>query len=180
VKKVLIVLGTISLALIVVVAVVIGYAAVTGSALDKQSEAYVAAAVPAIVSSWNEQEILSRASPEFEKTTGPAEVNRLFRRFRTLGRLQKCEKAQGQSVISITPETGRIVSAHYVTRAVFDAGEAKIEIHLVKHGDLWQIAGFKVNFVCDRPTAGALGSELHVLKRMSQVAVCVDRLRHKG
>lgn len=144
-KKVLIVLGTIFLALIVVVAVLIGYAAVTGNALDKQSEAYVAAAVPAIVSSWNEQEILSRASPEFEKTTGPAEVKRLFQRFRTLGRLQKCEKAQGQSVISMTPNTGRIVSAHYVTRAVFDGGEARIEIDLLKHGNLWQIARFKVD-----------------------------------
>jgi hypothetical protein len=97
------------------------------------------------VSSWNEQELLSRASPEFQKATGTAYVERLFRLFRTLGQLQKYEGAQGQAVTSVTPQTGKIVSANYVARAVFDACEVNIEVGLIKRGDKWQIARFNVS-----------------------------------
>lgn len=144
-KKLFIALGMIFLVLVVVIAAFIGYAAFTGATLDKESKAYADAAVPAITSSWNEQELLSRASPEFQKAAGPADVDRLFGWFRTLGRLQKYEGAHGQAVTSITPQTGKVISGHYVAKAVFDAGEAKIEIELIKHDNVWQIAGFKIN-----------------------------------
>lgn len=44
-------------------AIGIGIATVKGRALDKQSRAYVDAAVPAIVSTWSAKELLDRASP---------------------------------------------------------------------------------------------------------------------
>jgi len=144
-KKFLIVLGVTFLVLVVVIAAFIGYAAITGSALDKQSKAYVDAAVPAIVSSWNEQELLSRASPEFQKAAKPADVDRLFRWFRTLGQLQKYEGSQGQATINVTPQTGKEVSARYVAKALFEHGEASIEVGLIKRDDAWQITGFKLN-----------------------------------
>ncbi|SRR5712691_6533078 len=143
-KKLLIVLGVIFLALVVVVAAFIAYAAFTGSALDKESKAYVDAAVPAIVSSWSEQQLLTRASPEFQKAASPPDVDRLFRWFRTLGRLQKYEGAHGQAVTSVTPQSGKVVSGRYVAKAVFDAGEASIQIEVIRHGDVWQIARFDV------------------------------------
>ena len=144
-KKLLIALGILFLVLIVIVAAFVGYDVFTGRALDTESKDYVDAAVPAIVSSWNEQELLRRASPEFQKAAGPADVDRLFGWFRTLGHLQRYEGAEGGAVISVTPQTGRVVSGRYVAKAVFDSGEANIEIVLMKHGNVWQIAGFKVN-----------------------------------
>jgi hypothetical protein len=68
-KKLLITLGIVFLALVVIVAAFIGYTAYSGSVLDKESKAYVDAAVPAIISSWNEQALLKRASPEFQNAT---------------------------------------------------------------------------------------------------------------
>jgi hypothetical protein len=144
-KKLLIALGIIFITLILVVAGLIGYAAFTGATLDKESKAYVDAAVPAIMSSWNEQELLSRASPEFQRATSPADAERLFRWFRTLGRFQRYEGAQGQAVTSVTPQTGKVVSARYTAKALFERGQASIDIAIIKHGDQWQIAGFKVN-----------------------------------
>ena len=143
--KLFIILGALLLALVFLVGTFIGYAAFTGRALDKQSKAYVDAAVPAIVSAWNEQELWSRASPEFERAVQPADMDRLFRWFRTLGRLQKYEGAEGQTLTSFTPQTGKVISGRFVAKAIFDAGEANIEIELIKHDDMWQIAGFKVN-----------------------------------
>jgi Na+-transporting methylmalonyl-CoA/oxaloacetate decarboxylase gamma subunit len=145
VKKLLIFLGAVFLVLMIVIAALIGYTAFTGNALDKESKAYVDAAVPAIVSSWNEQELLKRASPEFQKATGPADVDRLCRWLRTLGQLQKYEGSQGQATIAVTPQTGKVVSAHYSAKVAFDRGRATIEISLIKRGNAWQIAGFKVN-----------------------------------
>src|SRR5438309_2539479 len=127
-KRLLIALGIIFLALIVIAAGFIGYGAFTGRTLDKESKAYVDAAIPAIVSSWNEQELLSRASPEFQKAASPADVERLFRWLRTLGRLQKYEGAQGEAITSVTPQTGKVIYGRYVAKAAFDAGEANIEI----------------------------------------------------
>lgn len=143
-KKLLIVLGMVFIVLLVGIAGLIGYAAFTGSRLDKESKAYVDAAVPAIISSWNEQELFSRASPEFQKAASPADMERFFRWFRTLGRMHKYEGAEGESVTSVTQQAGKVVYARYVAKAIFDAGEADIEVGLIKHGNQWQITRFNV------------------------------------
>jgi len=66
-KKFFIVLGSLFLALIVLVAIGIAFIAVKGTALDKESKAYADSAIPAIVTTWSEKELLDRASPEFKK-----------------------------------------------------------------------------------------------------------------
>lgn len=144
-KKLLIVLGLVFLAFIFAVGAFIGYAAFTGSALDKQSKAYVDAAVPAIVSSWSQQELINRASPELRQATKSADMDRMFAWFKTLGHLQKYEGSQGQAIVSVTPQAGKVVSARYTAKALFERGQASIDIAIIKHGDQWQIAGFKVN-----------------------------------
>jgi hypothetical protein len=140
-----IIAGVISLVLVAIIAVFIGYASYIGSTLDKESKAYVDRSVPAIVSSWSEEELINRASPEFKQAIEQAEMNRLFRWFRTLGPLETYEGSQGQATISVTPQTGKVVSARYLTKGRFERGEATIQINVIKHGDAWQIAGFKVD-----------------------------------
>jgi hypothetical protein len=144
-KKFLIVLGSIFLALIVLGAIGIAFFAIKGSALDKESKAYADSAIPAIVTTWSEKELLDRASPEFKKAVAIDQLDRLFRAFATLGRLQKCEPAQGQSVMSATTQSGKRISGQYTTKATFEKGEATIKLGLIKHGDQWQILGFHVD-----------------------------------
>jgi len=143
-KKFFIALGIIFLLLIVLGAIGIGVAAFKGSALDKESKAYVDTAVPAIISSWNTQELLSRASPEFNPATRTDNVERLFQRLRPLGRLQKYQGSQDESVTSQILGKGTTIAARYLVTADFEAGNAKIHVTLMKHGNLWQIAGFRV------------------------------------
>src|ERR1700726_426800 len=116
-KKFFIVLGSIFLALIVLGAIGIAFVAIRGSALDKESKAYADSAIPAIVSTWNEKELLDRASPEFKKAVAIDQLDRLFRWFSGLGQLQKCESAQGQSLMSATTQTGKRTSAEYTAKA---------------------------------------------------------------
>jgi hypothetical protein len=108
-------------------------------ALDKESKAYADSAIPAIVSTWSEKELLDRASPEFKQSTEQ------FRSFSSLGPLQKCEPAQGQATMSATAQTGKVISGQYTAKATFEKGEASIKLGLIKHGDQWQIQKFVVD-----------------------------------
>jgi UDP-N-acetylmuramyl tripeptide synthase len=143
-KKFFIVLGSIFLAILVLGAIGIAFVAVRGNALDKESKAYADAAIPAIVTGWNEKELLDRASPEFQKAVTQQQLNQLFRWVSTLGRLQKCEPAQGQALMSATTQNGKMTSAQYASKATFEKGEATVTLGLIKHGDQWQILRFDV------------------------------------
>ena len=144
-KKFFIVLGSIFLALIVLGGIGIVFVAVRGNTLDKESKAYADAAIPAIVKAWTDKALLDRASPEFNHGATAVQVYHMFRWWEgSLGRLQRCEPAQGQSLMSVTTQSGKTISAKYTAKAQFEKGEATIRLVLVKHGDQWQISGFEV------------------------------------
>jgi hypothetical protein len=144
-KKFLIILGSIFLAIVVLIAVGIGYVAIRGTALDKESKAYADAAIPAIITNWNEKELLNRASPEFSKAVTPPQIDQLFRWFSSLGALRKYDPPQGQALMSATTQAGKQITAEYSTKATFEKGEATVILGLIKHDDQWQILRFKVN-----------------------------------
>jgi hypothetical protein len=144
VKKFFIALGSIFLVLLVLGAIGIAIVAIRGTALDKESHAYVEAAIPAIFTEWNQRALLDRASPEFKRAVTVDQLERLFRWASTLGRLQKCDPAQGQAGISITPQTGKVITGLYTAKAKFEKGEATLTLRIIKHGDQWQIARFDV------------------------------------
>ncbi len=137
-----IVLGSIFLALIVIGAIGIAFVAVRGTALDKESKAYADTAIPAIVTKWSEKELLDRASSELKQATTQQQLDEYFCRASTLGRLQKCEPAQGQALMSATTQSGKMISAQYTAKSTFEKGEASVTLGLIKHGDQWQILRF--------------------------------------
>jgi len=144
-KKFFIILGSIFLAIIVLGAVGIAFVAVRGNALDKESKGYADSAIPAIVTTWSQKELLDRASPEFKQAVTTDQLDRLFRWVSGLGQLQRCEPAQGQALMSATTQAGKVISAQYTAKAMFQKGEATIKLGLIKHGDQWQILNFHVD-----------------------------------
>ena len=76
-----IVLEVVFLVLILLAAIGICIAAFKGAALDKESKAYVEAALPVAISSWNTKELLSRASPQLTQVTSADDVERCIRVF---------------------------------------------------------------------------------------------------
>jgi hypothetical protein len=143
-KKFFIALGLIFLALIVLGAIGIAFVAIRGTALDKESKAYAESAIPPIVTTWSEKELLDRASPEFKNAVTVDQLDRLFRWVSSLGRLQKCQPAEGHSLMSATTQSGKMISAQYTIKATFEKGDATITLGLIKHGDQWQILRFDV------------------------------------
>ncbi|HEY3931967.1 MAG TPA: hypothetical protein VGM58_06305 [Verrucomicrobiae bacterium] len=142
-KKLLIILGAIFLLAIILVGICIGVIAVKGSALDKQSKAYVDRNLPLIFSTWDEQAFLIQVSPEF--TTKKDELDKYFVLFsRKFGNMQSYKGCEGQSYVDISPQHGKVITAVYTAKVIYGAGPADIKLSLIKHGDKWQIAGFDV------------------------------------
>ena len=144
-KKFLIVLGSLFLIIIVLAVIGIGFVAIRGSTLDKESKAYAETATSDIITNWNEKELLDRASPEFKRAVTQQDLDQLFRWVSSLGRLQKHDALQGQALMSHTTQAGNVVAAQYTTKATFEKGEATVTLGLIKHGDQWQILRFNVN-----------------------------------
>jgi hypothetical protein len=126
-------------------AIGIAFVAVRGNALDKESKAYADTAIPAIVTGWSKKELIDRASPELNKAVTEQQLDQMFHWFTSLGRLQKCEPAQGQAIMSATSQTGKMISGQYAAKARFERGDATIKLDLIKHGDQWQILSFYVD-----------------------------------
>jgi hypothetical protein len=144
-KKVLIVLGVLFLALITVVAALIGYVAYTGNKLDASSKAYVDESVPAIVTSWSKEELIKRASPLLRQKASDADIDQLFTTLSSkLGNFKSYDGAKGQSNMSYTSEEGQVTTASYVANASFQNGKTEIQIKLIRNSDSWQIVGFHV------------------------------------
>ena len=143
-KKFLVFLGLVFVALIVLGGIGIAVVAMRSAALDKESKAYAEAAIPAIASQWSEKALLDRAGPEFKQAVTIDQLDRMFRWFSRLGQLEMLDPPQGESNISVTSQTGKIISGLYTSKAYFANGDATIILGLIKHGEQWQIARFQV------------------------------------
>lgn len=111
--------------------------------LDNEGKAYADTVIPAIAGSWNVNEVLNRESPEFKQTVSQQQLEQMLQRAATLGHLQKCEPAQGQSMISIRTQAKEI-KGDYAAKATFEKGEAVVQVSIIKHDDQWQILGLFV------------------------------------
>jgi len=143
-KKTLMILINVFVVLVVLALVVIAFVVVKGAALDKESKQFVDAAVPAIAAEWNIAEIQNRASPEFKASVKAANLEKLVRMVRELGKFKAYNGAKGYAYPYVSSEHGKLLVATYVATADFENGPAEIKISLVKHGDRWQLFGLHV------------------------------------
>ncbi|HXY61897.1 MAG TPA: hypothetical protein VEJ22_03080 [Nitrospirota bacterium] len=143
-KKTIMILGYVFLALLVVIAATIGSLAILGKKLDKESKAFVDAAVPAIVSEWDVTELQRRASPELDESVDYDDVEEYFASLKQLGKFQEYKGSSGDSNITISL-SGYEITADYTASADFEAGSVELQISLIRHGSQWQILDFKVS-----------------------------------
>ena len=143
-KKTIMILGYVFLALLVVIAATIGSLAILGKKLDKESKVFVDAAVPAIVSEWDVTELQRRASPELDESVDYDDVEEYFASLKQLGKFQEYKGSSGDSNITISLSVYEI-TADYTASADFEAGSVELQISLIRHGSQWQILDFKVS-----------------------------------
>ncbi len=145
VKKTITLLGYVFLVLIVGTAAAMGTLAVLGKRLNKESKTFVDAAVPAIVSGWDVEEIQKRASPEFNDEVDYDDLEQDLETLRQLGELVEYKGSSGDANITLSIRYGYEITADYTASADFEAGSADIHISLIKHDGQWQILDLTVN-----------------------------------
>ena len=144
-KKAVMILGYIFLALIVVL--IAGFVSLTvmESRWDKETKAFVDAAIPAIVSTWDVSEIEKRASPEFNDEVDYDGLEQDLGELRQLGKLVEYKGSAGNSDITLSLQYGYEITADYAASADFETGSANMQISLIKQGGQWQILDLKIN-----------------------------------
>jgi len=143
-KKTIMILGYVFLAFIVVIAATIASVAIIGKKLDRESKAFVDAAIPAIVSDWDVSELQKRASPELDESVDYDDVEEYFGSLQQLGKFQEYKGSVGDSNITISL-SGYEITADYTANADFEAGSVEMQITLIRHNGQWQILDFKVS-----------------------------------
>lgn len=146
-RKFLSIAGGFFVFLVVVIAGFIGYAAYQGRDLDASSKAYLQANLSPILATWSEQEFLKRASPELRRIIDekPEQLDLLFKKLSGLGALKRLGDLTGDSNVSYTTGSGKVVTAAYTGKAEFENGKARITVRLIQHAGQWQLLFFNVN-----------------------------------
>jgi hypothetical protein len=143
-RKFLVALGAMTLVVVVTAGIGVGVLVYKGKSLDRESQAYVDSAVPAIVAVWSKDALLARATPELRANARPEYLRSLFDRASRLGPFEAYEGAVGDSNISFMLGGGGTVSARYAAKVRFRDGTATIRIVLLKRDGNWMINGFHI------------------------------------
>jgi len=135
-------------------------------ALNAQSKAFVGNAVPAIAASWNEEQLLSRATPELRDQIMSEDLPTLSALSTHLGQFAEYLGATGEvSWVSLAGFGGSI-SATYVAKASFVNGITTFRLTLVRLDGRWMISEFHLDAVqLDPAGSGLLQSDLFISHR---------------
>ncbi len=145
-NKFLKILGGIFLTLLVAAGVVAAIFIPKWRALDKDVTAYIETNVPAIVVSWNSEELLKRGGAELLDSATPEQTAKVFSWMSRLGALKKLETPVGEIGIGTYSDTQlKGTWADYKAKAEFEAGPAQIRVVLKRAGETWQIVTFQIN-----------------------------------
>lgn len=143
-KKMIMILGYAFLCVIVLVVAGVASVAVIGKRLDKESKAFVDAAVPAIVAEWDIAELQKRASPEFNASVDYDDLADDFETLQQMGKLVEYKGSIGDSNITVSL-SGYEITADYTANADFETGSTEMQISLIRHSGQWQILDFTVS-----------------------------------
>jgi hypothetical protein len=144
-KKLFTILGVIFTVIIVIIVIAAAIFIPRTLKLDREATAYIQDAVPKIVTNWNSQELVDRATPELLAAGESRDkLDRLFIMFQRLGSFKHLDKPEGTVVSSAYTGTGTVTTGNYKALGEFEKGKARIEIQLQRVGNTWKINGFHI------------------------------------
>jgi hypothetical protein len=147
VRKFLAIIGGVALIAALLIGGFVGYSAYQGRVLDTSSKEYVDKNIPLIISSWSKDELLKRASPQLLNVINekPDQIDHLFQGFAKLGAMRSYDGSKGDSNVSYTNRDGKVITAAYISDAIFENGDAHISVRLIQTSGSWKFLMFNVN-----------------------------------
>src|SRR5262245_57189586 len=92
----------------------LGVLALKGNTLDRESKAYVDEVLPKILADLRKDTLLVYASEDFKTAVTPQELDHLFTWLWQLGAFRKYNGSQGQALMMLTPQAGKVITSHYL------------------------------------------------------------------
>jgi hypothetical protein len=143
-KKFLQVLGLVFAVLIVLGVVGIAVIVIKGTALDKESKAYVDEVAPKILADLRKETLFAYSSDELKNAAKPEEMDKLFAWLKRLGQFKEYKGSTGQACIGFLTQTGTVTTGQYVAQAEFESGPAQVQITIVKRDGKWFLRLFRI------------------------------------
>lgn len=145
-KKIMVGLGAIFLFFIITVGAFVAYIALyVGPPLDASSKEYLNENIPKFLSTWDENEITSRASSELMSALKPGDMGKLVAMFSKLGKLKSYAGCNGDANIQFHIGAPNVITAGYTCNAEFENGPAVIKVMLIQKAGKWEILSIYIN-----------------------------------
>jgi hypothetical protein len=144
-KKLIGIGAAVSGAILATCAVGVAIVAAQNRALDLQSRIFAERSMVAIVSHWNPDALIRRAStPMRAALAGGGNLAETFDSFRLLGTLRALGGVTGEARLALRSDGQMLATAEYVAEGRFEHGSARIHVTLLKDGGRWRILRFGV------------------------------------
>jgi hypothetical protein len=145
-KKIMMGLGVIFLFLIITAGAGFAYLAkYVGPRLDASSKEYVNENIPKFISTWNENELMSRASSELIAILKPGDIEKFLVMYSKLGKLKSYAGCNGEANIQLNIGSPNVITASYIANAEFEKGPATIQVQLIQKEGKWEILSLYIN-----------------------------------
>ena len=142
-KRILSILGAISVGVVVLGLAAVAFAFYEGDKLDREAADYSTDAVVAITGRWDVQALRTRATPQLADAMAKEQGARVFAWLASLGPLQDRPVCQGNASV-YAGTGGSKTTANITCTAHYRAGPATILLALARKGGVWFILGFHV------------------------------------
>jgi hypothetical protein len=122
------------------------YSTRTDERLNVESKKYVDTVLPIILKSFDANEFIKFAAPEFLKSVPEKRIFEIFNVYKKLGGFKKYLGSKGKAKTSIAIFKGKKwVYAKYTAKAEFANGLAVIKITIIKEKGKWFIYHIKID-----------------------------------
>jgi hypothetical protein len=145
VRKILAIVGSITLALVAAVALALLWYAPEGRRLDASSRDYASHLLDTTLKTWDLEGIKSEASEQFLGAVPDEKLARLLSTFaKRLGAIQSHGDPRGESRLSVW-NFHKVITADYVVPVTFEKAGGTIALRFILDGDQWRLLMLNVN-----------------------------------
>ncbi len=113
--------------------------------VQQDAQVYIETNIPQIISNWNSEELIKRASPSLLKAASRAQFTDLFKTLlEKLGPLREYKGSRGETTVTIS-FTGINRKGTFESEAFFANSPAVILCRIIRLNGSWKIDEFRVN-----------------------------------
>ena len=144
-RRLLVIVGGVTLALVAAVALGVAVYAPEGRRLDASSREYASQVLDAALKNWDVSAVRSESSEELLAAVPAEKLEQLLRAFAgRLGPIRSHGLPRGESRLNVVPFRW-IVTADYLVPTTFEKAGGQISLRLILKGDRWRVLALHVN-----------------------------------